>query len=409
MAGCWECCCWPCFRSSKIDKILTTVEETETFLRANLGRDARDTKEISVPGATVQVSPLYNTDFQGASPVSRRASAARGGGGGGVDLTPEVSELKKLIAETATLKSLIAQVNSVTNDAKSAVGTIKTASESLRDAAQMSIKAMKGAAPASPTPSSSSSSSSGWGRKATSTSSNSNSNSNSSNGSRGNESPSSGGGGHSNGAHANADTSFLTKRLVSQELEEAIKSVSVSSKLHAGVLDTQEIKNAKLKLLQMTLTQIDVIDLEMEKIRADTLDSLGKTVSKFSEKMDYFHQAYDLKSEIYNTDDHPSVAVTLSHVAAVLYSQGDKEKALDQYKQVLEIYLNLYGEQNIDVAIAMGHIAGCMDDVGRTQEALTMSERALAIFKVLHPEGHENIVNTETVIQYLHTKLIGEI
>jgi tetratricopeptide (TPR) repeat protein len=382
------------------------VEETEAFLRANIGRDARDTKEISVPGATVQVSPLYNTDFQGVSPVSRRASARGGGGGGGgvgggisekggSDLNTEVVELKKLIAETATLKSLIAQANSATGDVKIAAGTIKTASESLRDAAQLSIKSMKGAAS---TPSPSPSPSSGWGSRKSTSASKDNVDSN--------NSPGSGDG--PNGKNK-SDPAFHTKRIVSLELEEAIKSVSVSSKLQAGVLDTQEVKNAKLKLLQMTLTQIDVIDIEMEKIRADTLDSLGKTISKFSEKMDYFHQAYDLKSEIYNTDDHPSIAVTLSHIAAVLYSQGEKEKALEQYKQVLEIYLHIYGEMNMDVAIAMGHIAGCMDDVGQTHEALLMSERALAVFKAIHPEGHENIVNTDTVIQYLHTKLAGGI
>jgi esterase/lipase superfamily enzyme/Tfp pilus assembly protein PilF len=126
--------------------------------------------------------------------------------------------------------------------------------------------------------------------------------------------------------------------------------------------------------------------------RSDELGALSDQVQqlyqagKYSEAVPVAQQALALAEKLHGPD-HPDVANSLNHLAALYGTQGRYADAEPLYRRSLAIREKALGPDHPDVARSLNNLAGLYDDEGRYADAEPLYKRALAIDeKALGPD-----------------------
>ena len=110
---------------------------------------------------------------------------------------------------------------------------------------------------------------------------------------------------------------------------------------------------------------------------AITLNNIGGVYSSLGEKqkaLDYYKQALPI---LHTVGDRASEAITLNNIGTVYDLMGEKQKALDYFIQALPIY-RAVGDRGGE-AITLNNIGNVHSDLGEKQKALDYYNQALPI------------------------------
>ncbi len=120
----------------------------------------------------------------------------------------------------------------------------------------------------------------------------------------------------------------------------------------------------------------------------------------YAEKLGEYHEARELHEQalaivrkVYG-EEHPSVAASLTGLAAVLQALGDYDRARQLHEQALAIRRKLYGEEHPDVATSLNNLAAVLQALGDYDRARELFEQALAIWRQVYGEEHPSVATS---------------
>jgi tetratricopeptide (TPR) repeat protein len=74
---------------------------------------------------------------------------------------------------------------------------------------------------------------------------------------------------------------------------------------------------------------------------------------------------------VFGTDEHATIATTLSNIGSVLSNQGKYEEALNHYNKSLEINRKVFGtDEHAIIATTLSNISKVLSNQGKYEEAL---------------------------------------
>jgi len=113
----------------------------------------------------------------------------------------------------------------------------------------------------------------------------------------------------------------------------------------------------------------------------------------FREAEAFFKQALEIFKKIYG-ENHPDVASTLNNLGIVYYNQGRYNEAEELYKQALEIFKKIYGENHPDVASTLINLGIVYFNQGKYNEVEGLCKKALEILIKKFGENHPAVAST---------------
>lgn len=122
---------------------------------------------------------------------------------------------------------------------------------------------------------------------------------------------------------------------------------------------------------------------------ADALSTLGvvyMSLGKYAQAQEQLHKALSLRQTGLK-DANELIAATYNDLGLV-YSQTDKDKALDYYEEAGKLYRSLYGDHHPKIAIAHINTGIIFRDFQLYEEALENFESALKIADEVYKEPH---------------------
>ncbi len=127
---------------------------------------------------------------------------------------------------------------------------------------------------------------------------------------------------------------------------------------------------------------------------ADCLNNIGlcyNNLREYPRAVEKYFDALRIFEAIYESDDHPAVAITLNNIALAYSLMGDFEKSAKFYSDSLDMNTRLFGSQHPSVMLLLSNIAGMYNiaqDYPNALEfyfkALDLHERTLP--KEMHPD-----------------------
>lgn len=110
-------------------------------------------------------------------------------------------------------------------------------------------------------------------------------------------------------------------------------------------------------------------------------------VADNSNANEYRKKALDLMLSTVG-ENHPDVAESYGHTAAMLYNQGDLDKSLEFYHKALKIMINARGPDHQDVAVLYTRVASVYSALNKNDLAIDYSNKAIEIQRVKLGEKH---------------------
>jgi tetratricopeptide (TPR) repeat protein len=98
--------------------------------------------------------------------------------------------------------------------------------------------------------------------------------------------------------------------------------------------------------------------------------------------------ALQLREQLFGTD-HEAVAAAYNDLG-VVYSQIDKDRALEYYEKALAVYQKLHGMDHPKIAIGSTNIGSLYRELELYGDAINNLETAAKIWKKIYPDGHHN-------------------
>ncbi len=124
---------------------------------------------------------------------------------------------------------------------------------------------------------------------------------------------------------------------------------------------------------------------------ARTVDMLGLVylnTGKYNQALEQMLRALDIRKDIAGMN-RELLAASYNDLGLV-YSQIDKNKAVDDYNQALNIYREIHGDNHPKVAIAKTNLAVIDRDLGKYNDALNNFNAALKIWETVYQGSHPN-------------------
>ncbi|MEM7479742.1 MAG: serine/threonine-protein kinase [Acidobacteriota bacterium] len=191
---------------------------------------------------------------------------------------------------------------------------------------------------------------------------------------------------------------FQSSQRARQERDKALRVAGFMAEMF-------EISNPETSLGE-TITARELLDRgarklrrelgEQPEIRAALLDSVGFVYYKLG----LYEQAGPLVAEALGVrsaelpPDHPDVAESLNHMAAVRWAQGSYDDALDLFRRSLAAYERSYGEDDPHVAGALNDLAEALRGSGGYDEARVHLERSLKIYRDAYGDDRQEVAET---------------
>lgn len=121
---------------------------------------------------------------------------------------------------------------------------------------------------------------------------------------------------------------------------------------------------------------------------ATTLSVLGLVYlsqGKYTQAQEQLHRVLYMRRQARGGDAFVAAAYNDLGLA---YSQTDKDRALDYYRQAHKMYLSLYGEHDPRIAVSNINAGIIYRDLGRFDDAITNFETALGIWNRAYRQAH---------------------
>ena len=125
----------------------------------------------------------------------------------------------------------------------------------------------------------------------------------------------------------------------------------------------------------------------------NNLAGLYRRQGRYSEAEPLYKQALEMYKRLLG-EEHPSVATSLNNLAGLYRRQGRYSEAEPLYKQALEMYKRLLGEEHPSVATSLNNLAGLYRRQGRYSEAEPLYKQALEMYKRLLGEEHPSVATS---------------
>jgi tetratricopeptide (TPR) repeat protein len=124
----------------------------------------------------------------------------------------------------------------------------------------------------------------------------------------------------------------------------------------------------------------------------------------YSEARPHCERALAIRERVLGPD-HPDTAVSLSHLAVLLRTQGDLTGARPLNERALAIREKVLGPDHPDTAVSLNNLAFLLEDQGDFTGARPLYERALAISeRVLGADHHDTAVSLNNLAFLLETQ-----
>lgn len=182
------------------------------------------------------------------------------------------------------------------------------------------------------------------------------------------------------------------EKLMSQQISEAI---SLGESEQDAL--TFEERQTRLEDLKDLLAEYQSLpdhkrDFEAEYELKDRLAVLYFKMAHYSKAKKLFQELLDYAEQRNNEE---KIANQLRHLGRVYDSQGDYQKAEEYYQKVLEIRLNILGENHTETAISYNNLGNSYHSLGDYQKAKEYYQKALQIRLNILGENHP-----DTAISY---------
>ncbi|CAF3914590.1 unnamed protein product [Rotaria sp. Silwood1] len=132
-------------------------------------------------------------------------------------------------------------------------------------------------------------------------------------------------------------------------------------------------------------------------LEADILVQMGHinmTRAQHSAALQCYSRAYDIRKDHFHSN-HSKIGDSLKNMASVSYETSDYEKAINYYKDFLNIYGENYGNiDHMSIAKSLQMLGKCYRSKGDLRSALDFSTKALEMKQRLLPSGHWLIADT---------------
>jgi serine/threonine protein kinase/Tfp pilus assembly protein PilF len=157
-----------------------------------------------------------------------------------------------------------------------------------------------------------------------------------------------------------------------------------------------------------TITVREALDRGGARVIAELADqppiqaALMQTIGNVYANLSLFDRARELlegslRVHQFSSADDALVADVLHDLAAVLYAQGDYERAEGLHRQALDLRRRRFGEQHEEVAESLADLATSLEMRGATEEAERLHQQALAMRQALfgaeHPAVSDSLIS----------------
>lgn len=161
--------------------------------------------------------------------------------------------------------------------------------------------------------------------------------------------------------------------------------------LKLGVYDEAE------RILQNALLRFDSAKQSSSVEAAQAVAHLGTlqmSQGKYTEAQELLHRALSIRDKF--TDNRTEWIAATYNDLGLVYSQTDKNRALEYYQQATELYTSLYGHRDVKIALANINAGIIYRDLALLEEAMSSFQRALDILNV----GYANAHPTKGIVLY---------
>jgi len=107
-------------------------------------------------------------------------------------------------------------------------------------------------------------------------------------------------------------------------------------------------------------------------MRARLYNFLGESfyrINKIDDAEFNYRQALDIRKQLYKNQPHPDLAESINNYGHAFFHKGMYEKALEHYKEALEMYRILPDGPHYGEADSLNNIAMCFENIGNEYEA----------------------------------------
>ncbi|MEM6724542.1 MAG: CHAT domain-containing tetratricopeptide repeat protein [Bacteroidota bacterium] len=147
---------------------------------------------------------------------------------------------------------------------------------------------------------------------------------------------------------------------------------------------------------------VDIRDkLGMQKKLADSYNQLGivcESLGDLERALENYQLAQSIYEESLAETDYWYLANCIRDIGIVYRKSDQPEKALPAFKEAQKIYINLYGELDIDVADSYTNLANCYDDLGDYELAIACGEEAVRQYQRLELDPSIELVRVYNIL-----------
>lgn len=130
---------------------------------------------------------------------------------------------------------------------------------------------------------------------------------------------------------------------------------------------------------------------ENDVITSSILGDLGMykmTQGEYEKAREYYNRSLDIKETVYGEDGHPNYTATLMNLAVLEKQLGHSAVAESLFIKTMEIDEKLFGDDHPYVAMSMSHLAGIYQEREEYEKALDFLESAKQIYLDAYGPDH---------------------
>ncbi|CAM2698125.1 unnamed protein product [Rotaria socialis] len=125
---------------------------------------------------------------------------------------------------------------------------------------------------------------------------------------------------------------------------------------------------------------------------------------KYSEALEFYEKSLAIK-KIHLPAEHPALGTTYNNIGIVHFFLNQYDLALDYYNQSLKIRLRSLPAHHPDIAMTYKNMGLVYEDTNDLKQALTFLRKAQAIYEATLSTNHPDVLNNNSVVQRLESKL----